>query len=198
MPATSGRLVFLDRVRGLASLLMVLDHALVLSLTLDPGDGLRTDLRSTLTRLSMPLFMVVSGFLLSGSSRRRVLEVAGTAVVLAPMLYVSWAEFAQPEILALWLLLVPLRSLLERYPLELLFAGVLQILHLPVGWPGFEPGLILVFLALGVLARDRPRSLEMLGRALPGWFALVGRYPLTVYAGHLALFAIILVAVRGF
>lgn len=197
MPTTSGRLVFLDRVRGLASLLMVLDHSLVLSLTLDPGDGLRTDLRSTLTRLSMPLFMVVSGFLLSGSSRRRVLQVAGAAVLLAPLLYVCWVEFAQPEILALWLLVVPLRSLLERYPLELLFAGVLQVLHLPVGWPGFEPGLVLVFLAMGVLARDRPRSLEMLGRALPGWFASVGRYPLTVYAGHLIIFTAVLVVVRG-
>lgn len=197
MPAGPGRLVFLDRVRGLAVLLMIVDHLLLFSLTLAPAADLRVDLRSTLTRLSMPLFMVVSGFLLNGVSRRRVVAVAVVAAGLAPVLYVCWPEFAQPEILALWLLVFPLRSLLVRFPLELVFAGVLQVLHLPVGWPGFEPGLLLVFLGLGVLARERPRSLELLGRLLPGVFARFGRFPLSVYAGHLLLLSVVLLVARG-
>ena len=184
-----GRLGFLDRLRGLAVLLMFLDHGLLLWLTLDPGQDLRGDLRATVTRFSMPLFMVVSGFFLERTSRRRARMIALVAAGLAPILWFTWPEFSQPEILALWVLGFSLRTVLERFPLETIVLGVLQILHLPVGWPGYEPGLVAVFLAVGVLARHRPESLERLGRPLPGWFAWFGRRSLLLYCGHLLVIA---------
>lgn len=198
MPAAPARLTVLDRLRGLAVLLMLLDHGLFLSMTLHPGGDLRSDLRSTVTRFSMPLFMVVSGFLLERTSRRRAVTVLFAALLVSVVLLVCWPEFAQPEILTLWVLLFPLRSLFLRFPLETVVLGVLQVLHLPVGWPGYEPGLVAVFLAVGVLARDRVEVLSRPARLLPRWLEVVGRHSLGVYVFHLVLLAGALVVVRGF
>lgn len=77
----AARLVGLDRLRGLAVLLMVADHVLV---AVDPSSLARF----TITRLSLPLFCLVAGSLAVRARRRRLLPVAVAGVVVLPL---EWA-----------------------------------------------------------------------------------------------------------
>jgi hypothetical protein len=185
---------FLDRLRGLAMLLMLLDHGLLLWLELQPGEDLRGWLRRSVTRFSMPLFMLVSGYLLERTSRRRMFEVAGVALVLNGALVVLWPAFLLPEILAVWVFLLPIRGFLLRFPVEAAALGVLQAMYLPVRWPGYEPGVVLLFLALGRIWSTRPdrhrETLVPIGERIPSWVGRLGRRPLGVYAAHLLALAV--------
>ena len=193
----------LDRLRGLAVLLMLVDHLLVFAPQFSdawffsPAPGSPTWwTRHTLTRLSMPLFMLVSGFLLHDRppSRRRRLLIGVLGGLLTLLLNWSWPAFGVPEILVVWSLVMLLTPLLREHPLEMLVLGVLQQLYLPVSWQGYQPGLVAAFLAAGVLWRRLPapaRLLEALGDALPSFFATVGRRPLLWYATHLTFLALL-------
>lgn len=190
----AGREVFLDRIRGLAMLLMLLDHVLVLWLDVQPGEDLRWWLRRSVTRFSMPLFMLVSGYLFGRTSRRRMFEVAAAALVVNVVLALFWPSFLLPEILAVWVFLLPVRKFLLRFPVEAGALGVLQAMYLPVRWPGYEPGVVLLFLALGRIWSDRAdRRTGVLGSAgdrLPVWLGCLGRHPLGVYVVHLLALAV--------
>ena len=143
----------------------------------------------------MPLFMLVSGFLLERVSRRRILEVVVAAAVVNVSLFLFWPSFRLPEILAVWVFLLPVRRFLVRHPVEAAALGLLQAMYLPVRWPGYEPGIVLVLLALGRIwsgRSDRESGLlARVGQVLPAWFAGIGRRPLLCYVGHLLPLALI-------
>ncbi len=72
-----------------------------------------------------------------------------------------------------------------------------QMTYWQIPWQGFQPGELAIFLGAGVLLSKFP--LDWLWRErrvgkLIEPLALVGRYPLTIYGGHLALLALIVAA----
>jgi len=183
------RLVTVDRARGLAILLMFLDHLLVLIQFRSPE---RLDvvhgLRMTVTRASLPLFCMCTGVLLhrrSVRSTRRVWMVAAVAVPVNVALEVVPMGIRAPEILAVWsLVMLTCTWGIVAYPALSAILGVLQVVLWPYGWHGYEPGLLVAFIAIGHLA-SLP-SLEWAQR-LPSWMGALGSRPLTWYVSHLAV-----------
>lgn len=187
----------LDRLRGLAIFLMIIDHSLLLTMTYETSASWMGWTRKTLTRFSMPLFMLVSGLLIArrGSpSLRRLPLVIVIAIVIN---VISWTEvgFGVPEILAVWLLCLPFYPLFVRYPIEVAALGILLTINLPITadwYEGYQPALVLAFLAMGALLHRTPESpILKSGNYLPSLFGFIGRRPLLWYAGHLFILAII-------
>ena len=159
----------LDTLRGLAVLLMILDHAAVVF-------GLPEIIR-LYTRVAMPLFMAISGYLWTAHRPHRLGLVALAAALSAPLeIYLG---LTQPGILTVWLLAQIAMPLVARYPAETAFFALVSTFMINP-WSGYHPGLLLVFLALGRLIPP-PRHFH-----LPP-FALVGRLPLSFYLAHLVI-----------
>lgn len=161
-------------------MLMILDHVLI---QVAPGHTLRW----TVTRLSLPLFLLVAGALWRPGLRWRHLQLtaaAAAATVLAPLL-----GMPTPNILVLVLGGVLLMHAATRAPWAWLAVCVVAAQTytylLPGWWAGYEPWTVLALLLVGHLGRVHlfghlgatPRGLGLL--------ELVGRYPLTIYVGHL-------------
>lgn len=164
--------VALDRIRGAAVALMLVDH-LALWLDLLP-------LRLTVGRLALPLFFLLAGHLAGRLGRRTLhLVAAGLALtVLAP-----WA--GSPSIL-LWIafcLVVIVAARAARFPLWLLAAVPLTLAanRWPIGATGYDPAGLLALMALGALL---PRSAFAWGHRLPALLDLPGRYALSAYVVH--------------
>lgn len=174
---TRGRDRAVDALRGLAVLLMVLDHVLVQVEPLSP-------LRFTVTRLSLPLFVGCAATVHRGTMRpRRV--AALLAVGLLEAVDNPWLHLGTPGPVlliggtALVMCWEPARS-----RAGLLGAlGLLQALYLPVAWSGYQPGLVLAWWVLGVVLVDALRPLAWRFDAL----AFVGRGPLRFYVAHLLI-----------
>ncbi|HEX9705446.1 MAG TPA: hypothetical protein VGA20_09385 [Gemmatimonadales bacterium] len=179
----TARLGWLDGLRGAAVLLMLADHMLALA---SPAHVLRF----TLTRLSLPAFMVAAGAGLAARGRlpsdRRVVQCGAAAAVATGASW--WLGFALPEAVTLYLLTLPLAWALRRAWPEAVVLGLVQALSLPVPWGGYQPGLVLAYLALGIGAAG---SLGAARWRWPGWVQTVGRRPLAWYAGHLAVLAMV-------
>jgi uncharacterized membrane protein YcfT len=180
----------LDALRGLAVLLMVLDHA---ALVFD----LPAELRTTLGRCAMPLFFVLGGHLARRLSWRRYAELVVVGTLLQGL--VPWSG-AGPLLLCFVLghvVVVTLRrhqlvlALLVGFGLTL---GANGYAYLHAGGTAYDPRLLVALMAFGALL---PRELLSLLDRLPARaarpLALVGRYPLSVYAGHLALLQLFLI-----
>ena len=168
------RLPEIDRVRGLAILLMIVDHVLVV---MQPDSVIRF----TLTRAAMPLFCVLAGtFLTDRFKWHRWLYIAGCGVVLSlPGVGVQ----GKPDIL---LLLAGSFVVATAWPsLVLMCFAFLQPATWRIGWGGYEPGLVLGFVLVGRLLPDVLYKLYRAGSLLPNWVAVLGRYPLTIYCVHL-------------
>lgn len=188
MVSLSGRLVVVDRLRGLAVALMVLDHVLV---QLDRDSILRV----TVTRPALPLFMICAAIVWKPATWRRWTVLLALALV-ELVLFIPLG-MGVPGIVAVFaLVLVVIDAVgidrFDRWSAVFLAAGILQALYLPVGWRGYEPGLVLAWFALGRLAAAP--FLE-LGSRVPDGFASIGRRPLVWYVGHLV--ALVPVAVLG-
>lgn len=170
----SQRLHGLDRLRGLAIVLMVIDHLLVI---LD-RDNL---LRFTLTRAALPLFCLVAGTLFRRPGKRLIWVTA--AGLFAGCIGLPLG-IGQPDIL----LLLAFGFLLLPYMANLF--GLVVALIQPSAWPlqtsGYEPGLVLSLLILGRLYVDPIRLNDVGEWFLPSWVGTIGRWPLTWYLGHLA------------
>ena len=193
------RLAALDRLRGIAILLMVLDHALVAAHTLgyDPEWVLMT--RLTLTRAAMPLFMLISGALWvrQRPRRRRVVAAFIAGLVVETLLAVLWPEFGLPEIMLLWAGAAALAGVIVRWPIPSLILAYTQWAYWPVAWDGYQPGAVVLFLAVGVLwGRGSGLKDSSLVNLMPGFLGAIGRYPLTWYLAHLA-FLTALVSIGG-
>lgn len=185
----------LDLVRGWAVVLMVLDHVLALWL-LHGGPAAAGVVRSTLTRLALPAFMLVAGWLWSrrGSSTSgwrwaevMALGVFSTAAMAALGLPV-------PEVLVVFAMAAVLGPVLLRWPVATSVLGLLQAVNQPLPWAGYQPGYLLLWLGLGVLAHRAAVVWSVpLWLDRPG-FEAIGRRPLMWYGGHLVML-LVLVAV---
>ena len=171
-----GRCLEIDRLRGLAIVLMILDHTLVL---VDPGSFIRF----SLTRLALPLFALIAGHLSAGPlAPVRFLQL-GAAAVLATVLGFGW--IGQPDILTLFLFCYAVRPF---WSLPLLVAAVLQPSVLAFDWTGYSPGLVLALMIIGREVVFRSQLVRW-GSGLPAFLGFLGKWPLSWYCGHLAFLA---------
>ena len=182
---TTTRLPGLDAARGLAVLVMVLDHVLIV--TGHPDSAVR----ATVTRAAMPLFMVVAGALISRLRGRRLLRTAIAGLAL-PM-FVPWID--NPNILVLYVIgtlcVAGCRWALGRTGLWLLvIAGLTGLAN---GYDaigtGYPPNAVIALMGVGALL-GRTHLEQAFSRLLrPGlrWLAYLGRRPLAVYLGHLVV-----------
>lgn len=174
------RIPALDILRGFAILLMIFDHCAFFS-----AAGVWWRLPG---RFAMPLFMLVSGYLWHGFNRRRLLQV-GLAAVLSTLLTAPF-HFPFPDILGVWLLCQPLMPFVDRWPVAaaVLGFGTSQLI---IFWTGYQPGIVILWLAIGRLLRSLDFSLPDLPARMTSAFRWLGQYPLSVYVGHLAILSIL-------
>lgn len=189
--AISGRTrsVTLDRTRGLAIVLMIADHALVL---VDPTHPARY----TVTRFALPLFMLCTASTLrrARARTRRLVQVAAVGTGITVLTTIAWPAFgAQPDVTLLIVLAIVAteRARASWYGPALVATGALvQALYLPIGWNAYEPGLVIAWLCIARYAlAEQPDLTHRIGTRLPAVFAVPGRYPLTAYASHVTVLA---------
>lgn len=179
-----------DAARGVAVVLMLADHLLVLAQYVGAGSPALTVVRLTVTRASLPLFMLCSGSVLGsrGVSLRRLSTVFAVALVVNAVLLTWPMGIRAPEILLVWCVVMACSRLIARYPVLCGAVGVVQLSVWHVPWSGYQPGLLVVCVALGVLAG--PACLEW-ASDLPNLLVRVGRAPLWWYCGHLSVLVIL-------
>jgi len=184
----------LDKLRGLAIVLMMLDHLLV---QIDPQSLIRT----TITRACVPLFFVIAGHLLRpGIKWQRLILILIIGAALPH--YAPWVD--SPNVLVWYATLTPIVAWGNR---AVLAGTILAALTLYANGYGqvegsYAPMALAAFMAAGRLA---PReSLERVGSwgqrpcrcldticAVPRertWargIAAIGQYPLSIYVGHI-------------
>ncbi len=177
LPVPAPRLLGLDALRGLAVLVMVGDHA---SRYVPGGYWFSI----TGGRLAVPLFFVVAGALVTRVTwRHGWVAVLGLALPVA----VPWID--SPNVLLLLavgaVVVATLGQSVWRWPLL-----VVALTAYANQWPGPAPVsgfyVPLALLALMVLGSLLGRvELATLGDRLPHWLRAPGRYPLSLYVGHL-------------
>lgn len=175
-----GRSVGVDRLRGLAVLAMVVDHV-ALFVGAEP-------LRWTVGRVAVPVFFVLGGCLVRRLTWRHAwVFVLGLVLpVLAP-----WVD--SPNVLCWYALGAVLVWGVRSWAAGPAVALVVLVTALANGvgsvGAGYPPAALWALMCFGALV---PLGrLAALGERLPGWLGLPGRFPLTVYAGHvLALTAL--------
>jgi uncharacterized membrane protein len=179
---TASRLAGLDAVRGAAVLLMVADHVS----RYVPGGGWFS---LTGGRLALPLFCLVAGSLASRLSWR--LAVVALLGLLLPVL-VPWID--SPNILLLLALSLVLVRWARRASVSLLavLAVCLGLLVNGWGWvaSGYPLPAVLALVVVGALVGRAP--LDAWGLALPRWVGVCGRWPLSLYVGHLLVLQVVL------
>lgn len=185
-----------DRLRGLAILLMVLDHLAVFGFfgSSAPVVGMRL----TITRLALPIFMMVAGSLWAVRGPGPNWYRLANCVVGGLVAFVCWSSIGLPhvDILIVFAAVALYAAVIVRWPVVCLVAGILQTINLPVMSPGYELGYVAAWLALGVLVGDRP-SWRSLGDSLPAWLASIGRRPLLWYTSHLVVLAVVHTCLRN-
>lgn len=188
----------LDFFRGIAISLMIIDHILVFFASIKFANDFFEIIRETLTRYSMPLFMIISGFLLAkyGISIKRWLQVFITSIVLNVIIYFYWTDFNFPEILLIWSLLTIFTKLIIKFPIFILISGLIQYQYFPVNYEAYQPGIILLFLSIGVISSNRILHGDLLDKVIKynifRPLIFIGRYPLSIYFSHILILIIIL------
>lgn len=175
--ASSSRSVALDVLRGGAVVLMLLDHVLLVT---DSGDLVR----STLTRVCMPVFFLLAGHLAGRPSWRWAW--AGLLGLALPVV-VPWID--APNVLLIWAGGCVVLFAWRRAGLPMWLPVVVALTVSANGWvlqgSGYDALALFALMALGA---TWPRGRFEAGAArLPAWpvLAAVGRRPLTWYVGHL-------------
>ncbi len=196
-----GRIFIIDAIRGLAIALMVLDHSLFAIETIGIANVVVEYSRLSITRFSMPLFMIASGIIwaLYGLRIRRWFQVFVLAVILNFATRILWADFNYPEILLVWTMLAIGSRLIVRFPITVMIIGYTQFIFWPIPWSGFQPGELAIFLGVGVLVARAPLEKawkHMRFKSLISALSFLGRYPLSIYSGHLILLSLIVALVN--
>lgn len=171
------RIDALDRVRGLAILLMVGDHVALFA-------GVHW-WRVTVGRLALPLFFVLAGYLL----RRLTWRHAGIAAAgaLLPLL-VPWID--RPNVLLWYVAGSAVLLAADRLGLPSLVLAVPGLIlgANGYGWHAgtYEPAALLGLLALGHALPAFGTVERLWGWAgrLPALYGHLGRYPISIYLGH--------------
>ena len=168
----------LDRLRGLAITCMIIDHLCVVF------DGPQT-LRMTIGRVAMPLFFLLAGHL-SRRLRWRHLGILGLGLVLP--LVVPWID--NPNVLVWYVAGAAILAVCRWGDLSpWVFIG-LAMAAAANGYPqwkigtGYDGAMLMSLMCAGALL---PRSTFDVGDRLPAFLAGLGRYPVTIYAGHLVV-----------
>lgn len=196
----SERRTDLDRARGLAVLLMFLDHAAVVALHVynvggSPG-GVLMMLRLTVTRASVIIFGLLVGFWLdSHRSHVRTLQVAAAGVFCTVLGALVGLPIGRPDVLLIIALVLACRTVVLRYPVAVIAVSLLQVTTWPVPWSGYQPGVLFGLAAAGVWWAERDDLLELevvtWTDELPKWLAWPGRHALELYVAHIALLALV-------
>ena len=196
-----GRIFIIDAIRGLAIALMVLDHSLFAIETIGIANVVVEYARLSITRFSMPLFMIASGIIwaLYGLKIRRWFQVFALALLINLVTRFLWADFNYPEILLVWTVLAIASRLIVRFPITVMIIGYTQFIFWPVPWSGYQPGELAIFLGVGVLVARAPLEKawkHMRFKSLISALSFLGRYPLSIYSGHLILLSLIVALVN--
>lgn len=192
----------IDAIRGLAIALMIIDHSLFALESLGVANNIVEYSRISITRFSMPLFMIASGIIwtLFGLRIKRWVQVFILSIILNVTIRVLWPDFNNPEILFVWTLLAICWRLIIRFPITVMIIGYTQFIFWPVSWGGYQPGELAIFLGVGVLIARAPLS-KAWGRIrfekLLSTLAFLGRYPLSIYSGHLISLSLIVAAINN-
>lgn len=170
----------LDAVRGLAILLMVVDHMAAAWPT-------AWGVREVLTRAAMPLFMLLLGYLFREFNQVRHWQVVAAVFLEVPLLLV--VAGTEVGILVHVAFLLPLMVVAVRYPWPCLGLALVQTSAWPMPFSGYEPGLVFAFMIMGhLMRRAGSEALQGIGEHVLA-LAPVGRYPLAIYCGHLFVLA---------
>lgn len=189
-------------MRGLAIVLMIVDHVLSALESTGLSNSLVEYSRLTFTRFSMPLFMIASGAVwgLYGLRFKRWAQVVLWAVLVNALTRLLWPDFNFPEILMVWALIAICWRLVVRFPIITMIIGYTQTTYWQISWQGFQPGELVIFLAAGVILSRVPidglwRERHTLKFLEP--LSFIGRYPLMIYGGHLTILALIVAAANN-
>jgi uncharacterized membrane protein len=202
LPALNGgRILIIDAIRGLAIALMILDHSLFAIESIGMANNIVEYSRLSITRFSMPLFMIASGIIwkLYGLRIKRWIQVFILSILVNLAIRVLWSDFNNPEILFVWTLLAIGYRLIVRFPITVMIIGYTQFVFWPVSWGGYQPGELAIFLGVGVLIARAPldRTWKQIRfKKFLSALAFLGRYPLSIYSGHLISLSLIVAAVN--
>lgn len=183
------RIEELDRVRGAAIMIMVGDHLLGLAGELLPSAWWLVP-RLTLTRVALPLFLLLAGALLAGRCPRggRVVEVLAAGVLVSQLVVAGWLPWMAPLDI---LVSIGCGLLLWPWIRGSGWFGVVVCMVLAATFPaaslGYHPAYIVGMMLVGTVVGLGP--LYRLGERLPRWCAWPGRHPLGWYVGHLGVLA---------
>lgn len=180
------RSVGVDRVRGLAVLLMVLEHVtgVVLGVSV---------VHDTVGRLAMPLFMLTAGAVFV---RLRARHAWIFAVGIALAVVVPWA--GDPSILVQYVFGVVVLAVARSADLPLWVVLALCATVAANGWDleahGYGWGGVYALVVLGAMVGT---SAFAWGERLPVWVGWLGRHPFGLYVGHLLLLQLLVIGVNG-
>ena len=190
----------IDLIRGFAILLMIFDHALLAYSSIYGNNEYIYLFRITLTRFSMPLFMIISGtvLFLFGLKVRRWLSVFMIALMINIITINLWEDFNSPEILLVWWFVVIFYKIYLKFPITTLILGYVQTQFFQItiyNYNGYQPGDIIIFLVFGILTSKYITSLTfpILSKLyIFRFISFIGSKPLTIYSSHLVLLSLII------
>lgn len=167
-------------------MLMILDHALAVG-------GAPWWTRVGPTRASLPLFMLVSGWLLCGRSRPsdvRCVQLAIATVAAAPASLL--AGLGAPDILLVYSMALVGWHFFRANAALATVVGLVASVTFPVSWYGYHPGYVLGLLGIGALMRAGSSGQRYFqwGERLPAWTERLGQIPLTAFVASTWLFAL--------